>query len=445
MKRCIALVALTMVLSATHAQNDTNQNVRTGWTFGALPSVSYDTDLGFQYGALTNIYYFGDGTTYPEYLHSFYVEAAYTTKQYGVFRMSYDSKYLIPDYRISLDLAYLPDAMSDFYGFNGYQSRIHSEYVDTESLEYLSRTYYKMKRNLLKLNASIDHNFTDNLSWCAGFGLYNYEIDRVNVEMLNRGRDNEEMLPDVTTLYDKYVSLGLISTKEKNGGFHPYIQGGISFDTRDREQNPRTGIYADAFVTATGAFGEMSEFNNVKFNAAWRQYIPLIRNRLTVAYRIGTQLLVAGKSTFYQNTYMNQLYYHRVLYEGLGGANSLRGILRNRILANGFAYGNVELRIQLFNFKIGKELFYIGLNPLMDVGMVVQPYESVEEVIAMANEPLDDFNTEYNTYAPHISGGCGLKATMNDNFVLSVDWATPLNEQDNYNTSNIYIKIGYMF
>lgn len=443
MKRSIALVAALFAMVSIYAQD--NENVRTGWTFGALPSISYDTDLGFQYGALTNIYYFGNGETYPEYLHSFYLEAAYTTKQYGVFRMSYDSKYLIPDYRISLDLAYLPDAMSDFYGFNGYQSRIHSEYVDLGNSQYLSRAYYKMKRNLLKLNASIDHKFTDNLSWCAGFGLYDYEIDRVNIDMLNRGKSEDEMLPDVATLYDKYVSLGLISAKEKNGGFHPYIQGGLSFDTRDRQQNPRTGIYADAFVTATGAFGEMAEFNNIKFNAAWRQYIPIIKNRLTFAYRIGTQLLVAGKSTFYQNTYMNQLYYHRVLYEGLGGANSLRGILRNRILANGFAYGNMELRIQLFNFKIGKELFYIGLNPLMDIGMVVQPYESVEEIISMANEPLDDFNAEGETYAPHISGGCGLKATMNDNFVLSVDWATPINEQDNYNTSNIYIKIGYMF
>ena len=45
-------------------------HVKTGWTFGVLPSVAYDADLGFQYGALTNIYYHGDGSHYPEYLHS---------------------------------------------------------------------------------------------------------------------------------------------------------------------------------------------------------------------------------------------------------------------------------------------------------------------------------------------------------------------------------------
>ena len=89
---------------------------RTGWTFGILPSVAYDADLGFQYGVLSNIYYFGDGSTYPEYLHSLYVEAAYTTRNYGLFRLSYDSKYAIPNHRLTVDLVYMPDAMCDFYG-----------------------------------------------------------------------------------------------------------------------------------------------------------------------------------------------------------------------------------------------------------------------------------------------------------------------------------------
>ena len=58
--------------------------VRTGWTFGILPSIAYDADKGFQYGLLSNVYYFGDGSTYPEYLHSLYFEAAYTTKRSGL-------------------------------------------------------------------------------------------------------------------------------------------------------------------------------------------------------------------------------------------------------------------------------------------------------------------------------------------------------------------------
>lgn len=29
---------------------------KTGWNFGALPTITFDTDLGFQYGALVNLY-----------------------------------------------------------------------------------------------------------------------------------------------------------------------------------------------------------------------------------------------------------------------------------------------------------------------------------------------------------------------------------------------------
>ena len=98
------------------------RKIKTGWNFGALPSVGFDADLGFQGGALANVYYYGDGSQYPEYIHSIYAEAAYTTKNYGIFRVNFDSKGLIPKHRLTIDATYQPDAMCDFYGFNGYQS-----------------------------------------------------------------------------------------------------------------------------------------------------------------------------------------------------------------------------------------------------------------------------------------------------------------------------------
>ena len=197
--------------------------------------------------------------------------------------------------------------------------------------------------------------------------------------------------------------------------------------------------------------GDMSRYNDLKFNACWRHYLPLVRNRLTFAYRLGTQLNVAGESPFYLNTYLNQLYMQRVIYEGLGGANSIRGIMRNRILARGVAFANVEFRVQVAHFRIGKENFYIGLNPFMDAGMVVQPYDRVvtdPRLFELADaDPAspDAFYDDSRLYAPHLSAGCGLKVAMNDNFVLSVDWATALDKQDNSKFSNLYIKMGYMF
>ncbi len=99
-KHLVPLFAFSFCLSVSvslSAQDSTN--IRKGWTFGVLPSFAYDADLGLQLGLLSNVYYFGDGAVYPDYYHSFYVEAATTSKHYGLYRFAYDSKYLIPGHR----------------------------------------------------------------------------------------------------------------------------------------------------------------------------------------------------------------------------------------------------------------------------------------------------------------------------------------------------------
>ena len=458
MRKIFIALFLLVCATAVMAQNtDTiaNKNIRKGWTFGALPSVSYDADYGFQYGALTNIYYFGDGSTYPEYLHSLYLEASYTTKRYGVFRFFYDSKFLIPDHRLTVDMSYLPDALSDFYGFNGYQAVYNPDWTNDESDMYVSRAFYKMKRDLFRFATDIQGGLSNNWYWNAGAGVLGYKIGNVDVDMLNKGKDAEDQLPDTVGLYEKYVLWDIIPHNEANGGWHPYLRGGITYDTRNQQQNPSRGIYTDAFLTYTAAFGDMKDYNNLKFNFNFRQYIPITEN-ISLAYRVGTQLTLAGKSPFYLNTYMNTLFIQRVIYEGLGGGNSLRGIVRNRILSDGFAFANVELRLKLWKFKVGKENFYIGINPLFDAGMVLQPYDINKEQVEnniRENDPSFDMNTLGNyfdfdeslIYKPHLSAGIGLKVAMNENFIVSVDWATPLNKADNGKMSNLYIKIGYMF
>ena len=446
----------TAVQPAAQAAQDTNRHIRQGWTFGVLPSVAYDADLGLQFGALTNIYYFGDGSTYPEYLHSFYAEAAYTTKHFGIFRFAYDSKHLIPKHRLSIDLTYLPDQMCDFYGFNGYSSHFNSAYASQESNSYISRAYYKYRRDLFRFSADLQGEISQPWYWNAGIGLLHFGVGPVDVQRLNSfTKKQEKQLPDTTSLFDQYVANGYIHADEATGGSHPYLHAGITYDTRNRLQNSTRGIHTDAFLTYYAGISSMSKYNNLKFNANFRHYLMLLpenlSDRLILAYRVGTQLNLAGDCPFYLNTYLNQLYMQRVVYEGLGGANSVRGMMRNRVLAHGVAFANVELRTRLFSFKAGKNMFYVGINPFMDAGMVVQPYDRVVSdpwLLALADPNLgnpDALYDESRLYTPHFTGGCGLKFAMNDNFVLSIDWATALDKQDNGKFSNLYIKMGYMF
>ena len=438
--------------------------IKIGWTFGVLLSVAFDADLGFQFGVLGNVFYYGDGSTYPDYMHSMYVEAAYTTKRYGIFRFSYDSKYLIPKHRFSFDVTYVPDAMCDFLGYNGYQS-VYNELWRNSKLDpkpyYKTRAFYKYKRELLRIAPDISGTIKGNWKWAAGAGLLAYYTNRVDFEMINRNKKEEKILPDMATLYDKYVQWNIIKENEANGGIHPYVRAGFVFDSRNSQNNASTGMYADAFFTYTAGFGKSSDYHNLKFNAVFQHYVPIDKKYATFAYRAGVQLLVAGNSPFYMDNYLNMLYYQRVLYEAVGGANSVRGLIRNRVLANGFGYATAEFRIKVFKFDIAKQHFYIGFNPFCDMGILLQPKEldkdvplNEENVTRKITLSDPDFNLDELTYyfdfgknkfTPHFGAGIGMKIAMNENFILSVDWAMPFNKQDNHSKANIYIKMGYLF
>lgn len=474
------------------------RKIKTGWNFGILPSVAYDADYGFQGGILTNIYYYGDGSQYPEYIHSLYFEGAYTTKHHGIFRLNYDSKYLIPGHRLTLDATYLPDAMCDFYGFNGYESKYNvnwhnwkKKYIKDpnyitehpEFADYRSRVFYKYKRDLIRVAGDIEGTIYKDLKWNAGLGVLGYIIDDCDIAMLN-GKKNvyvdtlpnyaqKALNPNEQLLYDKYKTWGLIGDDEKNGGWHPYVRAGITYDTRDKRQGPNKGIYADAFFTYSAAFnakyGQQAAagYNHLQFNFTFRHYIPCYYdkngiNRITFAYRIGTQNNIAGRSPFYMNNYLNALFIQRVYYEGLGGGNSVRGMMANRILANGFAFANVEFRFRVVDFDIKRQHFYIGLNPFFDMGVITQPYDldelvkrhtngayaTLREAVAATGDTYEDYfdtTKEMNAYMPHMCAGLGLKIGMNENFVLSADWAMPINKQDNAKWANFYIKMGYLF
>jgi len=65
MKKTFSILIITMLGLTLSAQE---KKVKTGWKFGgALPTITFDSDLGFQYGALVEFFNYGDGSTYPDY------------------------------------------------------------------------------------------------------------------------------------------------------------------------------------------------------------------------------------------------------------------------------------------------------------------------------------------------------------------------------------------
>ncbi|MBO4574577.1 MAG: BamA/TamA family outer membrane protein [Bacteroidales bacterium] len=422
---------------------------KTGWNFGAIPGLTYDNDKGLTYGITANIFDYGDGTYYPNYRHFIYAEGSYSTKQVGTIRLFYESDYVIKRHKLLVDFSYLPDAMNDFYGFNGNYSVFNHDFEDKTSANYLNHAFYRHKSNLFRTSVDIRGIINGNFYYYAGMGLLNYAEGRATV-------DKGDWTENQMELFELYRRWGLISEAEKNGGWHPYVRGGISYDTRNQRVNTVHGWYFDLFLTYNAAFGPLKDYNNLKINFDFMHFVPIIGNRLVFAYRVATQNTIAGRSPYYLDTYKNELYIDHNRYYSLGGATSIRGIMRDRIWVPGYAYATAELRSRIWNFDLFNQHFYLGANMFLDGGIVTQKYEideaSLREKVladpwvAANNLEFDDFfDVNANIHEPHFGVGAGLKIAMNENFVLSCEWGMPFSKQDNYTNSNFYIGMGYMF
>ncbi|MFW5821816.1 MAG: Omp85 family outer membrane protein [Tangfeifania sp.] len=442
MKKFILLVAVLIVVFRGFSQEEV---IKTGWNFGALPTITFDTDLGFQYGALVNLYNYGDGSRYPNYDHSLYFEVSRFTKGSGINRFYYDSDKLIEGLQTSVDLSYLSDQAYDFYGFNGYEAVVNPEWIDDENEAYKTRMFYKYDRKLLRFKVDLQGNFPkSNFRWAAGFNLLNFDVGPVDVDRLNKGKDENDKLPPLTeqpTLYNHYRDWGIISDEEADGGFVPTVKAGLVYDSRDNKPNPMKGIWTEAVLVGAPEFlGAESGF--VKFNLTHRQYFTLVPKDLSLAYRLAYQTTVAGHVPYYYQTQVITSVLKGASSEGLGGAKSLRGIRRNRIVGDGFFYGNIETRWKFARFQFINNNFYLGLNGFLDFGRVTKKI-STNRIVHLTAINGDDNYFDENAEAMHYSYGAGLRIVMNQNFIISVDYGMAADERDG--DSGLYIGLNYLF
>jgi outer membrane protein assembly factor BamA len=425
-------LSLSLILPSTTIAQESE--AVSGWSFGGVPAIAYNSDTGFQYGLILNIYNYGDGSRYPEYNHSTYLEWSRTTKGSGINKIFFDSKYLLPyDIRITSELSYLTEQLLPFYGFNGYESEYNADFEDDELIDdgYISRAYYRHAREITKLSADFQRQFlTDNTRWIAGLGYWKTVINTIDLDKLNEDQDEEDKLPDIPGLYDEYAADGYFSEDEAEGGNTNYIKLGIVFDTRDNEPNPMSGIWSEILVTTVPEFLG-NDFNYTLITGTHRQYFTIIPQDLSFAYRLGYQGIVSGEIPFfmlpwYQSSYKTE--------EGLGGSKSLRGILKNRVVGNSVAFGNFELRWKFLRRQVFGQNLYLALNGFVDAGMVLDTYGS------------DTYNANFDPVkeeSMHLSYGGGLRIALNENFIIAVDFGLAGDEQDG--SSGLYIGLGYLY
>jgi hypothetical protein len=440
----VFLILWIIPILAFSQEDTTTVKKKKRFNFPVFPVLAYDADMGFQYGLVGNMYDYGDWSNYPEYRHGVKVEISRYTKGSGVNQVFYDSKYLIPgNIRLTADVSYLTENALDFYGYNGYQAIYTPEWEDDEDSAYISRMFYRHERKMFRFTADFQGQIVqEKLRWLAGIGIMNFQTGTVDIEKLNKGKDEDKLLPDTITLYDQYVDWGIIPEDEKDGGNANFFKAGIVFDTRDNEPNPMRGLWDEALLVYAPGFFFNDGNDFLKLILIHRQYFTIVKKKVNFCYRLAYQGTIAGHAPYYFQPYMLSSFSTATKTDGLGGAKNLRGILRNRVVGDGVAWGNVEMRWRIVDFVVAKQNFYVGVLGFFDAGLVVQDYDIEEDGIDP--EVKDDyFDFTYDPDNIHSSAGAGLRIGWNENFIISVDYGFAFDHKDG--VSGLYVAFGNLF
>ena len=399
--------------------NEKGEIIKTGLNFGPLPVVAFDADRGFQYGALLNIYNFGDGSTYPNPKSWWYIEAsAYTKGTWNLF-LNYDNREIFDNARLSICTNYSNETAMDFYGFNGYQSI----YIpDQES-------FYRYSRQSFRSKADLTGEIADNFFWEAGYTFY----------WMKDKAFTPENVPADGSLYQLYKDWGIIEDSGKSQ-FVSALKAGLMYDTRNVQNNPTKGIWAEAHaIVAPKWLG--SSMDSYKISATWRQYVPIVSDKLVFAYRLAYQGFLGKNTPWYLLPFYSNMGYTRD-YEAIGGYRTVRGLMLNRVQGLHTGFYNFEFRYRFVDFQMFNQNIAFAVSAFTDGAQVFKGYDMTNKTGAHKELYKKYVDTSHKDRL-HATAGAGLRFIMNQNFIVAFEYARSFNKQDG--NGAFYINTGFLF
>ena len=468
MMLCIPVVAETLPESEAPAvekkekakkevkYNEDGEIIKTGINFGPLPVVAFDADRGFQYGALLNLYNFDDGSTYPNPKSQWYFEASAYTKGSYKFIINYDNKTLIPGVRMSFSTGYYGDKALDFYGFNGYQTLYDMDALSItfdqnaagekllnkfEEKGKLPKGFYRHSRQQIKAKAQFTGEILKNFYWEAA---YNFMWTKTGAFTPDGYQVDANLVQGGTTLYNLYRDWGIISSDEADGGITSSIRAGLMYDTRNVENNPTKGIWAEAHISAAPKFLGTTH-PHYKFSATMRQYLPLAGDKLVFAYRAAYEGFM-GNAPWYVLPFYDSME-PKADFDGFGGYRTVRGLMLNRVQGLHTGFYNAELRWRFIDFKLANQNIAFALSAFSDGAHVFKGYDLTNKNEGTLSPVKNDLYKKFiNTSKKdgfHGSAGAGLRFIMNQNFIVAFEYARCFNKQDG--NGAFYINTGFLF
>lgn len=366
-----------------------------GWELTGLPALNYDSDEGFGYGVVLALYHYGSSGLRP-YRWTLQPTLFFTTEGRRDLTLFIDAPHLPGGWRVSAFLGQEKQIATPYYGLGN--SASYRPLLEEGENPY----YYRFGRNRKILRAVLQRRIGElPIRLLVGGQVAHFTIDPTPK---NEG----------STLLLEELGPG----RKIPGGAENSLRAGLVWDTRNRESGPEKGVWTEALVERVDeALGSESGYTRWTFTD--RRYW-----RLTPALVLANRVIlqeVTGDPPFYALTFLQSSFEGN---EGLGGAKSLRGVLRNRYSGEGLLVWNLEFRWRAREMRLlGKDahLAFIGF---LDSGRVWA--DGVE-----ASALLADLHHGY---------GGGIRVGLGPNFVVATDLATA-----GETGLQTYIGLGYLF
>lgn len=389
----LSLLLLVAAASSMPAQQPAS--APTGHSLAGLPSLNFDADEGFGYGALIQYYDYGFAGEQP-YRYALQPAVFFTTRGRRDVTLFLDAPHLLPGgWRLGAQVAREQQITAPYYGVGNNSESLAS--ATTGANPY----FYRFGRTVLRGNADFQHSLA-------------IPALRVLIGIATRNADVK------TTPYDSGTTL---LARETGASKLPSVNArlarvGLVFDTRDREIGPEHGNWSEVLVQRAGrTLGGDQVFTRI--TGTVRQYIPLAP-KLTLAERVVLQTVrgdpAISEIFVVQSSFRDD--------EILGGATSIRGIPKNRYVGKGVAFANSELRWAATSFDIRDHPAHLILSAFADAGRVWRDGLDLSQV----GSDL------------HVGYGGGARLAVGPSFIVAADVG-----HSSQSTAAIYLGLGYLF
>ncbi len=372
------------------------QSESTGLEIGGLPTLNFDADEGLGYGALVELYQYGQSRLRP-YVWSLRPTVLLTSGGRRDFTVFLDAPHVLSaGWRLDAYLGSEKQIATPYYGIGN-----ATPYDETrDDAEGPDPFYYRFgrTRQSAKFNLQRDVGETP-LRWLVGAGLVRTSVLPVP--------DNEG-----STLFE--TEIGARESKDWSN----YLRAGLVWDSRDRETGPRSGAWTELLVQRVDeSFGADSNYTRWTFTD--RRYVSL-GDRVVFAHRYLLQSV--GEGVPVHDLFEVQASFRQ--QEGLGGAKTVRGIFKNRFVGRSMLVWNAELRWRAADFLLFGRPFHLVLSAFLDQGRVWDGGIEWGELLT----------------GLHRGFGGGVRLGMGENFIVAFDMG-----RSEEAGMPLYIGLGYLY